>query len=425
MHHDTTLSGQVYGYDPDGDAISAVLETGPSHGTLDFNSDGTFICTPANGYTGIDQFSYRFLDAQAESNVATVTIEILDNPLTNIDNITLWEGDPVNISFASSLDGQYVITYRAYGLPEGVSLDSQTGIATGRVSYNVVPDGVDETVLNATLEATVNGLTFTRDFQITVLARSELEPVAIADYYSFAGEGLVVSAESGLLSNDLAHPQQLPLAVGSFTPLNGGNWTVSADGSFQFTEPEQDQEEVYLAQYTVTTPSGFQSSTGVFVQKVDPFMQVQGAYKDVVDKFSNTVPSAIIKANVTGLVHHLLNREAQVRAGRAIIRPKSPEDTLKQLGVPQDLQQRAKEQFAKDNRIPVGDVEMLISMRFILNPEAKQAEVQLYVLLRDKQRRVQPKLLGHMNMQVHLERLEGQPHQYQGFKDFGGDYSWE
>jgi hypothetical protein len=41
--HDTTLSGQVYGYDPDSDAITAQLVSGPTNGTLTLNHDGTFI----------------------------------------------------------------------------------------------------------------------------------------------------------------------------------------------------------------------------------------------------------------------------------------------------------------------------------------------------------------------------------------------
>ncbi|MCS7160163.1 MAG: hypothetical protein RMI91_15115 [Gemmatales bacterium] len=40
--HDTELSGQVYGYDPDGDAITAQLVNGPLRGDLDFQADNSF-----------------------------------------------------------------------------------------------------------------------------------------------------------------------------------------------------------------------------------------------------------------------------------------------------------------------------------------------------------------------------------------------
>jgi sugar lactone lactonase YvrE len=44
--HDRELTGSVYGYDPDGDAITAQLVSGPTNGTLTLNPDGTFTYTP-------------------------------------------------------------------------------------------------------------------------------------------------------------------------------------------------------------------------------------------------------------------------------------------------------------------------------------------------------------------------------------------
>jgi hypothetical protein len=43
--HDRELTGSVYGYDPDGDAITAQLVSGPTNGTLTLNPDGTFTYT--------------------------------------------------------------------------------------------------------------------------------------------------------------------------------------------------------------------------------------------------------------------------------------------------------------------------------------------------------------------------------------------
>jgi hypothetical protein len=44
--------------DPDGDPITAVLLSGPSHGTLTLNPDGSFTYIPDPGFVGIDSFSY-------------------------------------------------------------------------------------------------------------------------------------------------------------------------------------------------------------------------------------------------------------------------------------------------------------------------------------------------------------------------------
>ena len=50
--HDRELTGQVYGYDPDGDAITAQLVSGPSHGTLTFHADGSFTYISNTHYLG-------------------------------------------------------------------------------------------------------------------------------------------------------------------------------------------------------------------------------------------------------------------------------------------------------------------------------------------------------------------------------------
>ena len=59
--------------DPDGDPLSAVLGSGPSHGTLTLNANGSFTYTPAANFNGSDSFTYRASDGTLTSNLATVT----------------------------------------------------------------------------------------------------------------------------------------------------------------------------------------------------------------------------------------------------------------------------------------------------------------------------------------------------------------
>src|SRR4029079_15397326 len=88
--------------DVDGDALSAVLVTGPSHGTLTLNSDGSFTYMPAMNFNGIDSFTYKASDSQAQSGIATATITVTpinDTPVAaNDDNYTTPEDTQLTVA---------------------------------------------------------------------------------------------------------------------------------------------------------------------------------------------------------------------------------------------------------------------------------------------------------------------------------------
>jgi hypothetical protein len=63
--------------DPDGDPLTAILNTGTSHGALDIHADGSFFYTPDVGYDGLDQFSYYADDGSLQSPApATVNLHV-------------------------------------------------------------------------------------------------------------------------------------------------------------------------------------------------------------------------------------------------------------------------------------------------------------------------------------------------------------
>ena len=56
-------------YRPERQSLSAVLVTSTSHGTLSFQSDGSFTYTPNANFVGTDTFTYYATDGTYESNV--------------------------------------------------------------------------------------------------------------------------------------------------------------------------------------------------------------------------------------------------------------------------------------------------------------------------------------------------------------------
>jgi hypothetical protein len=63
--------------DSDGDSLTAVLDTPPSHGSLTLAPTGALIYTPTTDFTGADSFTYHAFDGLENSNVATVVIDVV------------------------------------------------------------------------------------------------------------------------------------------------------------------------------------------------------------------------------------------------------------------------------------------------------------------------------------------------------------
>jgi hypothetical protein len=62
--------------DPDGDAVTVVITTGPSHGTLIQNADGSLTYQSDENYNGADSFVYQPSDGQALGSAATVSLSV-------------------------------------------------------------------------------------------------------------------------------------------------------------------------------------------------------------------------------------------------------------------------------------------------------------------------------------------------------------
>src|SRR5207247_2640554 len=97
---DTTLTVNAPGVlandgDVDGDALDRMLVVEGTRGTLTLSTNGSFVYTPALNYNGLDSFTYKANDGQADSPPATVNI-----PVTPVN-------DPPGTSGAVVADDSY------------------------------------------------------------------------------------------------------------------------------------------------------------------------------------------------------------------------------------------------------------------------------------------------------------------------------
>src|SRR5690606_17019837 len=92
--------------DPDGDPLTVSLVTGPQHGSLTLNEDGTFSYTPHENFFGTDTFTYVASDGTATSGEATVTIEVTavnDAPIVGDDEYAIGEDEVLTIDAGSGV----------------------------------------------------------------------------------------------------------------------------------------------------------------------------------------------------------------------------------------------------------------------------------------------------------------------------------
>lgn len=85
------------------DSLSAILVSGPSHGTFNLNANGSFAYTPALGFAALDAFGVARNSTGRESSPATVGITVNATPVANADAYATDEDTPMAVPLVSSV----------------------------------------------------------------------------------------------------------------------------------------------------------------------------------------------------------------------------------------------------------------------------------------------------------------------------------
>ncbi len=96
--------------DADGNAANGITPvTGPAHGTLVLNANGTFVYTPQANFTGTDSFVYRISDGNGGFSEATVSLTVNpvnDAPVAANDALTTKEDQPFAGQLPAATDAE-------------------------------------------------------------------------------------------------------------------------------------------------------------------------------------------------------------------------------------------------------------------------------------------------------------------------------
>jgi len=219
--------------------LTAALVSGPGHGTLTLNANGSFTYTPAANFNGTDSFTYKANDGSTDSNVATVHLRVgekNDAPVGNTDTYSTNEDTTLTIAAAQG-------TLTNDTDPDGDPLSTRLvdGPAHGKLKLKA--DGS----FTYTPDKNFNGSdTFTyvaRDgdsrsnptsVNITVNAVNDA-PVAANDSYTVnQNTPLVIAAGQGTLAND-TDTEGSTLTATLVQGPSHGTLTLNANGSFTYT----------------------------------------------------------------------------------------------------------------------------------------------------------------------------------------------
>ncbi|WP_348223492.1 Ig-like domain-containing protein [Luteolibacter sp.] len=223
--------------DPRSRPITAILNTGPSHGTLSLNVNGSFSYTPASGFYGIDSFNYHARNGFLNSNVVTVSIavnEVIPPPVTVADSYVTNESTPLVVGSGGLLSNDSDPRSRA------LTAILNTGPVHGTLALNANGNfiytpttayfGTDSFTYHAN-----NGFLNSSVVTVAVLVKEVIPaPVATANSYSTNESTPLVVAASGVLANDMDTRARPLTAVLDAGPAHG-MLTLNANGSFTYT----------------------------------------------------------------------------------------------------------------------------------------------------------------------------------------------
>ncbi|SIO19312.1 hypothetical protein SAMN05444166_2918 [Singulisphaera sp. GP187] len=222
--------------DPEADPLTVALVSGPVHGTLTLNPDGSFSYMPGTNFFGPDQFSYKANDGTLDGNVATVSItvnHVNQPPVASDDSYTLNENEVIATNAPGILandtdpDGDPLMALLLSAPSHGTLSLSPSGSFSYRADANYV--GAD----SFTYQAFDGSLKSTPATVRLLINRINQPPLAQDDQFTIAENNNIGVGIPGVLLNDVS-PNHEPLTATLVAGPSHGTLTFSSDGGFSY-----------------------------------------------------------------------------------------------------------------------------------------------------------------------------------------------
>jgi VCBS repeat-containing protein len=277
--------------DVDGQALTAVLVSNVTHGSLSLSTNGGFTYTPNTNYNGSDSFTYRAHDGITTGNLATVTINLTPvndapiavNDITNtLEDVSVTvkvlandsdpEGAPLTITGTSTTNGTAVISgtnviFRASTNFNGIAVFTYT-----------VSDGTNSATASVTVSVTpVNDA-----------------PVTVNENYTTPEDVPLTIAAPGILAND-TDVEGSPLTAQLVSNVTHGALALNTNGGFTYlsaTNYNGSDSFTYRAHDGTTT-----GNLATVTINITPVYDPVGALNDSTNTLEDTSVTIKVLAN--------------------------------------------------------------------------------------------------------------------------------
>ncbi|EAQ01548.1 type I secretion target repeat protein, partial [Pseudooceanicola batsensis HTCC2597] len=317
--------------DPDGDALSLVgTPVSDAGGTVTVNADGTIDYTPPQDFNGTDTITYTVTDPDGATDTGTITVEVTpvnDAPVAADDSDTTEEDTAVTIDVLGNdtdVDGD-TLSIQSVGTPA----NGTAQIVGGQIVYTPEAGFTGDDTFEYTV-SDGNGGTDTATVTVSVTdggGGGNQPPVAVDDMGTTPeDETLTIDP----LANDTDPDGDALSLVGTPVSDAGGTVTVNADGTIDYTPP-QDFNGTDTITYTVTDPDGA-TDTGTITVEVTPVNDAPVAADDSDTTEEDTAVTIDVLGNDTDVDGDTLsiqsvgtpaNGTAQIVGGQIVYTPEA------------------------------------------------------------------------------------------------------